>query len=295
MNRFIVILVCLLLASCSTEYSRHKKAEMPAQLTFYQVENRAGQLRLFWQESPYPSDNMMRVETPLMDCDSVALYINPTPDNPRHLGMAALKVAPQRLASGEVELAQWSSLPGEHCTVLLTAGYVMDETFMGLSFSTREGVFLRRELRLSIAKPPGTSAGGPQRKLEDPGDWHIPDEWRRRTLTVSFDFPNGRREETTLSLEEVGHLLHGPYYLDDAYHRRWPWKTARFWVRGALAKLDLDFREAANREDRYAARRLESVGGVSGDWVLDTRDGRGPTNVLSVPVDEARYLRLRVQ
>jgi hypothetical protein len=286
----------LMLGACTNRDLTDPDVPTPTQLTFYQLTDSGDRVDIFWQEWPYGADARLRIETPLEGCDSLAVYVNPDAGNPRRLSPAPTAVAPVRLTSADRALASWQQLPVGRCAVLITAGYLLNEAFMGFSFSTREGVFHRQPLRLRATRPGRVWKTYPLTGITERLAAEFPDDWQGRLVTVSFDWPDGRREEATLNLAEAARLLDGPYYEGTRNHIRQPWRSMRFWVRAAMAELDLDFREQESPQDgRFTFRELVSVANSEGKWVLDPRDGREPTTALAYPILQARYIRIKLE
>lgn len=294
MNKYLYILIVIsLLCACSGQRSTERREARPAELEFYQISDVGSNVRIFWHETPYLSDTQMQLQTPLSQCAHVALYANPTTENPNRLGQSPITVTPRQVKDQTEELAQWSRLPHDPCGVLVTAGYIKDVAFMGLSFSTRQGVFFRQYLRLTRDKLPGEFLSDTQVALALLASSNNDDKWRDKEMTVSFDFPDGHREEITLSFHRAVQLLDGPYYRESQWNLKTPWIFARFWIRAAMAGLNLDFREQVSPDARgYFTLKLSSVNGFKGDWQLDTRDGRPPTDKLYTLLEESPYIRL---
>jgi hypothetical protein len=302
------IALALLLSACVTQQVAERAKARPATLEFYQLPGNGAELEIFWHETPYLADTRLRVNTPLESCDTLSAYVNPETAGPHRLSSEGISVAPKLVKDDNAEMAQWADLPDDPCGVLITAGYVMDTAFIGLSFSTREGVFHRESLRLSAAKDEEALPGGwwlmavaepfmlpvyPIIGLASRTGTEVPKEWLSRTITVSFEFPDRRRRETTIGFEEAAQLLVGQHYLEGEAYVKTPWVTVRYWTRAALVKLDLDFREQATPPS-LTSTELVSVGGYAGRWVFDTRDGRPPATMLSVRVLDAKYVRFSV-
>lgn len=286
----------LMMGACTNRDLVDPDVPTPTQLTFYQLTDSGDRVDIFWQEWPYGGDARLRLDSPLDGCESLALYVNPDAGNSRRLTPAPTTVALARLQSGDVELAAWQQLPAGRCAVLITAGYLLDEAFMGFSFATRDGVFHRQPLRLRAERQGRVWKTHPLTGIAERLAAEFPDDWQGRLVTVSFDWPDGRREEATLNLADAARLLDGPYYEGTHNHIEQPWKSMRFWVRAALAKLDLDFREQESPQDgRFASRELVSVANDEGRWVLDPRDGREPSTALGMPIIDARYLRIKLE
>jgi hypothetical protein len=283
-----------LLSACSNPEKIDEDVPRPAMLTFYQLGNSGSRLDIFWHEFPNSADTRLRLDAPLHDCEGLAVYVNPTAEQNNRLSRTtATSVAPVRLKLAESVMTPWSHLPDEPCAVLVIAGYLIDEAFMGLSFSTREGVFHRQEVQLIWEGRAHAWKVYPLTGITGQLEAGIPDEWWDRSVTVSFDFPNGRREETTLSLIEAARLLDGPLYQDTQYHKDYLWQSVRFWIRAALAKLDLDFREREYRGKGVSLPdELVSVDGVEGKWIVDPRDGREPNTHIDFLIEDARFIRL---
>jgi hypothetical protein len=291
----VLLAACLVwLTACSHPDRLDDAVLVPPQLTFYQLEANTGSLHLFWHEWPYYADTRLNLVTPLADCASIAVYVNPEGAQLNLLSTQPTTVAPLKLRDSAEEMEKWYGFPAERCAVMVCAGYILDAAFMGLSFSTRDGVFHREFVTLTRERQ-GAWQVHPLTGVAEQLHADFPELWYDREVTVSFDFPDGHREETTLMLAEAAEILEGPFYQGTTYHLRQPWNSVRFWTRAALAKLDLDFREQEVRgPGGLMTNQLVSVEGVGGNWTFDPRDGRPPHNVLYSPAQALRYLRFSI-
>ena len=305
------LLICLLLslAGCSsagrdaepgiesveTGPASEEVAAVP-ELTFYRLAYRRDRTRLFWQEWPHYVDTQLTLGTPLADCDVQALYAYSTEGTPRQVSRKGTPVTPVRLRNTDEELSAWAALPDDRCSALITVGYWIEDAFMGLSLSTGEGVFRRVPARFPMEGSEDGQRLESLRGITGQLQQAFPQDWDDRRMTISFDFPGGRRAEATLSLMEAAAQLDGSLYRSTAPRLERPWESVRFWTRAALARLELDFREQAEEETgSVLSAVLTSVNGVRGAWWFDTGDGRGVTSVLSTPVEQARHIRFRVE
>ena len=283
MKMHLLALSLSLFCACAYKGRIDDDVILSPELTIYQMQREP--LQLFWLEWPQNSATRMTLDSAPTDCERWAVYVNPQDNQLNRLSSAGTVVAPLTLQNGSAELANWSRLPADRCTVQVIAGYLIDEAFMGLSFSTRDGVFRREAVKLPREKSGGWKLhaldGIVERLQQD-----YPAEWLDRVITVSFDFPGGHREETDLTLWQAAELLDGPFYRDAAFQIEQPWRYVRFWTRAALEKLKLDFREQEGA--------LVSVGQARGKWQVDPRDGRSAGAELFYPLLDARYLRLNI-
>lgn len=276
--------------------SAAQDATVDPQLNFYLVAYRGDRMRLFWHESPHYADNRLTLGTPLAGCKQQTLYANAAGAAPVRVFIKGTAITPRRLRNTGEELAAWETLPEDSCSALITAGYWIEDAFVGLSLSTRDGVFRRVPARMPMEPD---EAGADLQDLKGIRDWvqgSLPEGWAERQVTVSFDFPRGRRTEVTLSLAGAAATLDGPYYQTTDWKLEQPWNTVRFWTRAALARLELDFREQAESETgEVQSTVLTSVEGVRGAWWFDTQDGRDVTSALATPLEAASHIRFQVE
>lgn len=266
------------------------------EMTFYLVAYRGDRMRLFWHEWPHYADNRLTLGTPLADCKKQTLYAFAVGTPPERISHKGTALTPLRLRNTAEELAAWEQLPENNCSALITAGYWIEDAFTGLSLSTRDGVFRRVSARVPMDE---SEAGASLESLKGIRDWmeqSLPENWIEREITVSFDFPRGRRTQVTLSLPGAAATLDGPYYQTTDWQSEQPWNTVRFWTRAALARLELDFREQAESESGdVQSTVLTSVEGIRGAWWFDTQDGRDVTSALDTPIEGARHIRFQVE
>jgi hypothetical protein len=294
-----ILALCAAQTGCLTNALVDEAAGADTRLEFAIVDDSPDNARIFWRESPYTASSLLRVNADLPECERLS-----------PIGTDPVTVDPSRLDDREAEMAQWQYLPDGPCSVLISAGYIVNDLFLGLSFSTREdGVFQQFEVGLSEDRE-----SSPTTWFLLPWAWmiyepvyavtiyplllvslSIPVELQEEVVTVSFDMPDGNRLETTLQAEEALNLLAGQYYRETKLHRKAPWLQVRFWVRAALAKLSLDYREeVSTHEQTYweDTNQLVYVDGHWGPWRFDPRDGRAPRRSLYEPLGESRVIRL---
>lgn len=310
------VALTLVESGCVTSRAIRNYEGDAAILRFRLVSNEMPAPRIYWRESPPHAETLLTIRPPASGCDTVSIYVNPTAESPNLLGDKTMSVAPADPGGA----GQWRFIPDTPCTVLLLAGESDESGFAGLSFSTPAGEFDRRHIDLArdriksgddkipaylwpvaVLMVPVYAAVGVT-TAETLG--LVPRKEREfgHAVTVSFDFPDGSRKETQMREDEAIEILKGRFYHDgavfpaDSYNSN----TARFWIRAALLKLELDFREEQaaqwneEHDAEYSTLALVSVGGIDGDWLIDPRDGTEPSDSLYMQLPNPRYVRCRV-
>lgn len=315
----LLIVSCALLNSgCVTSRAIKNYEGDDAVLEFRLASNTMPAPRVYWSESPPHAETMLTLRLPAADCESVSIYVNPTADSSNLLDEKTLSVAPARPGGSTTDY--WQYIPADPCTILLLAGNFDDGDFSGVQYATVTSDFERLTIDLAKDRIKNEDDDLPAYlwplavvmvpvyatvavvTVESFGLIPRKDRDFEHPVTVSFDFPDGSREETIMSEEEAIELLDGPFYQDGALFPadRFNSNFARFWVRAALLKLELDFREEQiaqwNDENgtEYSTLALVNVDGLDGDWLVDPRNGSEPATSLYTRIENPRFIRCRL-
>lgn len=327
----MAVILPLKLAGCSTfthEYTKESAMHESMTLEFRVLDNKMPKPVIFWREFPGYNETLLVLEPPLPECDQVNFFINPSSGWPNLLTKKAIHLPPVNLSTKQQEFAQWNHISAKKCAVLLTVGTVIERGLVGLSATTptenirsfdfelkkyKEGeksvLMLGNTLTVpwAIALSPilyGTEAIETMRK-EGP----FTDE-----VTVSFENLDGTHHQVSLDYKEARQIIESyfpeqilelstnrpkeaisyPEIIPGQHHE---WLNIRFWVRAALMKMKLEFREETvidSSDENDTEIHLVWVGGQGGEWVFDPRDGRGLMKNLHSPLKSARYLRFKL-
>lgn len=267
--------------------------------------------RLFWRERPQHAVNVVTLAPELPGCDRARFFVSAHAGFATELGDGPVKIIPGRVADATELARTWDRLPNDPCIVHVFAGAIGD--------AGERGVFV------DTGAPDGdaVSSGLPEGKPPQPGIWFMVPfapmydavfsvtlfpvfaaggAYERskgpyaEPVTVSFEFPDGRREEASLDYASADALLspeiYDPIFPVRDYAR---WQLARFWIRAALMELALDHREVQIETERDGWRvELASVDGEAGRWLVDPRDAREVGPSLLQLMGYSRVLRLRL-
>jgi len=287
-NKSLFLLLCLLPVSiifsgCATTHYAHDVIGKQATIKFEVLNPDMPNPIIHWLEYPVPNETALTLNPQLLSCEKLRFFVNPTESDPHELSDKLEEVELIKLRTEKDEQILWDFLPPDQCAVLLTVGY---SDFVGLSVSTRSGVFERHEISfqkdiegnpaklilVSIA-PFYDAIAMPFVLTYVLADSAIPSI---DYVSVIFDFPDGRREETKLTYDEASHILKDHFYYSDFSEVKIsPSRIVNFWLHAALMKLRLDFRMEGlpkNEDSPFWQTKLKSIDKFEGGWLFQVDD-----------------------
>jgi hypothetical protein len=282
---FITLLV-FAITGCATRLSMEEAVGESAKLEFRVIDARMPAPQLYWKESPWHIETLLRPEPPLPDCTQVHVYANRSPEAPVLLSDRTTDVQPVPFGTTAEELAAWELVPERECTLLVSVGTIVQDDFTGVSISIPGKVFRRHSMALQGDVDAKHRWWGMVPVAAVLDVTHIPLYYAAgligqtsanpvEPVTVIFQFPDGSRKSANLDYREVNRLLKATYpaVLSLPFSR----KLVRTWTRAALCKLGLEFTEEAGGKrvhDEWLpdSLRLKMVDGYVGNWIyrLDT-------------------------
>ena len=258
----VALSVCaaISLSGCATTRMMAENRGSEAELRFRLVTAEMPAPRFYWSESPRHAETMLTITPTLPGCDAARIYINPSVRNQNSLNNDVIVTAPIHTTKSIDPDLYWANVTDKDCAVLVLAISDAQSKTEGLWVSTEAGQEALTSVNLPESNPDDDlhpsmvpfmvllapmylAIGGTAIEVANviPG----PDTSMLNELSVSFEFQDERVLETTLGKDEAINYLKGPYYIDgqfikaDAYN---PF-LVRYWIRAAILKLDLDFRE----------------------------------------------------
>jgi hypothetical protein len=296
----------ILTSACITTASLQEAAGEAATINVRLLGPDSDSPMIFIEESPQHNETILAVYDAGNKCQRFNVYVNPLPGSPNILTAEPLWVKPLSLDRESDERALWSSIQEDNCAMILMIGAVEETGFAGLSLSSSDGVIKRVGMYFQDDKP-GKGAfwfysvsaapladailivvGSPffgamavdsatAKPFSDP-------------VTVSFDFPDGTRRQTSLDYTEAEDMLRRnfPHLFSPLYKE---WNDIRFWTRAALVDLRLDYREVTSSKNGNV--KLAQVNQYQGRWRYDPRDGRKLKENISEPLLDTRYIRYK--
>jgi hypothetical protein len=218
----------------------------------------------------------------------------------------AVDVRPIQLGARSEELASWNNISETRCALLVTAGRIEDDDFMGISVSTPSKIIRRHGIGLQddLAAKHRWWGMVPVAMLYD--ITHIPLYYAvgligstadnpTEPVTVIFQFPDGSRKLATLYSEEVKKILK-EIYPTVLSGLPFPLKRVRTWTRAAIVKLRMEFTEEAGGElvtDEWMpdSLRLKMVDGKVGNWVYRLDTGTESSTDLTIGMGDSSSIR----
>jgi hypothetical protein len=309
--RLFVAFICLLCTpGCATRYAIEEATGERALYEFKLVNADAHAPMVYWRESPRHIETALNLALQLEGCQEIRAFVNRFPEEPIELSLNPVAIAPIEIRSRADEAKYFQRLPTARCAVLVTLGVIQEELFTGLSFSTASGVILRHRTVIQgslkgrgsmwamaplaalfdLTKTPvyvmGGSIGGSADEPTQP-------------VTVIFEFPEGRREQTELTHDEAEALLR-KYYPMTLSTPMFPFKRARAWARAALAKLNMEFSEKAfgdASQDEWVPQGLElkMINGYWGEWEFSVETYTDTYTNLIYGIGNASLIRFRMK
>ena len=296
--------IAIFSSACITTASLQEAAGEPAKINVRLLDLDSDISVICSEESPQHNETILSADQSWNNCHRNVIYVNPGPGQFHILTTEPQEVEPLFLNKESDERDLWLHVPDEQCALVLMMGTVENTGFTGLSLSTREKVIKRIGMYFQDDKPGKGSfwfysvtaapladailivVGTPffgamavnsatEKPFSDP-------------VTVSFDFPDGTRRQTSLTYAEAEDKLRRnfPRLFSPLYKE---WDDIRFWTRAALLDLHLDYREVAASNNKEVS--LVQVNQYSGNWQYDPRDGRDLQHNISEPLLDTRYIR----
>ena len=294
-NKSLIVLICLLLAptffsGCGTAHFIREGIGKKAKTKFEVLHPEMPDPMIHWIEYPNPTETALTLNPQAPNCEKFRFFVNPTKSDPHELSDQLEEVELIKLRNEKEKQNLWNFVPPDRCAVLLTVGY---SDFVGLSASTRSGVFLKHEI--SFQKdiegiPPAliTAAAGPfhdvmytplyltfvlvDAAVASPDD-----------ITVVFDFPDGRRMETKLTYDEASRILKGHFFRSDSVEFGFMFsRLANFWLHAALIKLRLDFSIQGIQTDPdspFMRTSIQSIDKFRGSWLYQVDNSKVENNL----------------
>jgi hypothetical protein len=304
----LVSLFLLAIQGCATRMSMEEAVGESAKLEFRVLDAHMPAPQLYWKESPWHIETLLRPEPPLPDCIQVRIYANRSPEAPVLLSDRATEVQPVKLATTAEELAAWERVPDLQCALLVSVGEIVQDDFTGVSISIPGKVFKRHSMALQGDVDAKHRWWGmvPVAAVFDVT--HIPLYYAVgligqtsanpvEPVTVIFQFPDGSRRSTNLDYGEATRLLktNYPAVLSLPFSR----KLVRTWTRAALCKLELEFTEEAGGElvhDEWLpdSLRLKMVDGYVGNWVYRLDTDTESNSDIAVGMQDASSIRFEL-
>lgn len=325
-SAFLGVAIVFSLSGCVSARLANKAVGQAASMRFRVLDSAMPRVLVFWREEPVFTETMLALEPSLPGCREIKVFANPTAKSSKPLSAIPTPVEAIHLDKGIQEAAMWRHIPAVDCAILLTVGTIAEDGFVGVSATTRQGALRRIEMPLPGDRPaqPGLLLALPfVLAIGEPlalgfsaalvaiaaavspflGIAYLleaAEEPSRKSITVSFDFPDGSRREAVIGHAEATRILE-KYFPDGLESETIGAESAdtrefvRFWTRAALMKLTLEFREEGSGEPDASDFRLTYVGGHWGKWMFDPRDGRGAMANLTTLLKNAPYLRFRLE
>lgn len=307
-RRLLLTLLVLTVTGCATRMSMEEAIGETAKLEFRVLDAHLPAPQLYWKESPWHIETLLRPEPPLPDCTQVHIYINRTPAEPVLLSDRATEVQPGIFASTADELSGWELVTDRECALLVSVGKIVQDDFTGVSISIPGKVFRRHSMALQGDVDAKHRWWGmvPVAALFDVT--HIPLYYAVgligqtsanpvEPVTVIFQFPDGSRKAANLDYREVSQLLKTTYpaVLSLPFSR----KRVRTWTRAALCKLGLEFTEEAGGKlvhDEWLpdSLRLTMVNGYTGNWVYRLDTATESSNDVAIGMGDASSIRFEL-
>jgi hypothetical protein len=258
---------------------------------------------VYSEETPQRNETGIFVGQFIAGCHTYTIYANPSPESTNVLTTESVEIYPLILDDESDEHGLWSLVPDNRCALLLMVGEVQETGFAGFSLSTRDKVLKRVGIYLQKDKPGksifwlfsiypapfydavllvvGTPLFGAM-AIDSASHKAFPDP-----VTVSFDFPDGTRSQTSITYKEAETTLRRnfPALFSPLLNE---WNDIRFWTRAALLKLRLDYREVTSDKGNI---NLAQISQYQGLWRYDPRDGRGLETDIREPLQDTRYIR----
>ncbi len=304
----LISLFVLTITGCATRMSVEEAIGESAKLEFRVIDARMPAPQLYWKESPWHIETLLRPEPPLPGCPQVRIYANRSPETPVLLSSVAIDVKPVRYATTAAELAAWERIPDRQCTLLVSVGEILQDDFTGVSISIPGKVFRRHSMALQGDVDAKHRWWGmvPVAAVFDLT--HIPLYYAVgligqttanpvEPVTVIFRLPDGGRKSTNLDYREATRLLEATYptVLSSPFSR----KLVRTWTRAALCKLGLEFTEEAGGElvrDEWMpdSLRLKMVDGYAGNWVYRLDTATQSSNDIAFGMGDASSIRFEL-
>lgn len=306
--RMFTVLFVLFIAGCATRMSVEEAIGESAKLEFRVLDASMPAPQLYWKESPWHTETLLRPEPPLQGCSQVRIYASRSPDAPVLLSDRATGVQPVKLATTVEELAAWERVPDRQCALLVSVGEIVQDDFTGVSISIPGKVFRKHSMAFQSDVDAKHRWWGmvPVAAVFDVT--HIPLYYAVgligqtsadpvEPVTVIFRFPDGSRKSANLDYREVTRLLKAtfPSVLSLPFSR----KLVRTWTRAALCKLGLEFTEEAGGElvhDEWLpdSLRLKMVGGYVGNWVYRLDTNTESSNDIADGMGDASSIRFEL-
>ena len=287
-SKSFLLLICLLLVSiifsgCLTTHYASEGIGKKAKIKFEVLNPEAPNPVIHWLEYPIPNETALTLNAPLPGCEKLRFFANPTKSNMHELSDKMEKVELIKLRTAKDEQNLWNYLPPDQCSVLLTVGY---GDFIGVSASTRSGVFKRHEISFQADKE--SNAGALILATLAPfydvlySPLYLTMGLAVSTapaideVTVVFDFPDGQQKETKLTYDEALRILKNHFFYSDFSELKInPSRIVNFWLHAALIKLRLDFKMDGMPKDLdspFWRTGLKSVDKFEGSWAFQIDD-----------------------
>ena len=298
-NKYLLALIFLLLAStilsgCGTAHFVREGIGRKAKIKFEVLNPQMPNPMIHWVEYPNPSETALTLNPSLPGCDKLRFFVNPTKSDAHELSDKFEEVDLIKLRTEKDEQNLWNFVPSDHCAVLLTVGY---GDFVGLSASTRSGVFERHEISFQKDMEGNpfyliTAAAAPFYDA-----WYTPSYLvlglaaaaipAIDDLTVVLDFPDGRRNEIKLTYDEASAILKDHFSNSDFVEFGiLPSRFVNFWLHAALVKLRIDFTvkgSKTNPDSPFLQAYIESIDRFEGSWRYQVDDSPVAFDLIEGP------------
>jgi hypothetical protein len=304
----LIALLVLFITGCATRMSMEEAVGESAKLEFRVIDARMPAPQLYWKESPWHIETLLRPEPTLPGCTQLRIYANRSPETPVLLSDRATAVQPVKFSTTAAELAAWERIPHRQCALLLSVGTIVQEDFTGVSISIPGKVFRRHSMALQGDVDAKHRWWGMLPVAAFFDVTHIPLYYAVgligqtsanpvEPVTVIFQFPDGSRSSANLDYEEAKRLLKTTYpeVLSLPFSR----KRVRTWTRAALCKLGLEFTEEAGGElvhDEWLpdSLRLKMVDGHVGNWIYRLDTATQGSNDVAIGMGDASSIRFEL-
>lgn len=299
----------LALSGCITTWAVQESMGTRATLEFSLAGTESPRPLIYWHELPAGNETALFLAPPLTDCAAAEFYANPAAGSLHRLSGKPTGIHPPADVPDEGPSDDpWRLLPAERCAVILSVGPRAAAGSSGLTASTRQGEFFRFAFPMPRDVPANMGALVPA-ALFSPLDIFVTplggiafvgarmsqDDPPTDATTVSFDFPDGTRREVSLTYSEARELLEKRLPGSDMNGFNFEiWRSTRFWTLAALLRLELNFRVVAHENAQDQQRVLVHVGGWTGFWHFDLRDGSKTLTDLRRPTGTSGYIRFAV-
>jgi hypothetical protein len=281
-SRSFLLLICLLLVSiifsgCLTTHYASEGIGKKAKIKFEILNPEMPNPMIHLLEYPIPNETALTLNPSLPGCEKLRFFANPTKSDVHELSDKLEKVELIKLRTEKDEQNLWNYLPSDQCSVLLTVGY---GDFVGVSASTRSGVFKR--LEISFQEDIESNAGALILATLAPFydalysplyltmGLAVSTAPAIEDVTVVFDFPDGLQKETKLTYDEASRILKNHFFHSDFSELKInPSRIVNFWLHAALIKLRLDFKMEGLPKDLdspFWQARLKSVDKLESSW-----------------------------